>query len=161
MRHLFLALDRLGDFEEAKHALKTYVYLIGLSSQAWEESCQTGEALIVSESGKCIPTPPVDDRMIDNLVHDSVAHTGSIAANHTTEDEPLENILEVFLTAIRTLCNYLCDGAQALILAELAKKKSEQVLLEEENLGDTNWTQLTAQVYRAVGSTYSLLARQS
>ncbi|KAG2225420.1 hypothetical protein INT45_010056, partial [Circinella minor] len=161
MRHLFLALDRLGDFEEAKHALKTYVYLIGLSSQAWEEACQTGEALIVNDSGKCIPIPPVEDGLIDNLVRDSVAHSGSIAANHTMENEPLENILEVFLTAIRTQCNHLCDGGQALILAELAKKKIEQVSLEEEKGGETDWTQLAAQVHRAVGSTYSLLARQT
>ncbi|KAI9492654.1 hypothetical protein BDB00DRAFT_873233 [Zychaea mexicana] len=160
VRHLFLTLNRLGDFEEAKHALKTYIYLIGLSSQAWEEACQTGEALIVDKSGKCIPTPPVEDGLIDNLVRDSVSHDGksSITANHTTENEPLDKILEVFLTAIRTQCIYLCDGAQALILAELAKKKLEHVPESEEPGG---WRRLAAQVHRAVGSAYSLLARQT
>ncbi|KAI9243729.1 hypothetical protein BDA99DRAFT_529892 [Phascolomyces articulosus] len=165
MRHLFLTLDRIGDFEEAKHALKTYIYLIGLNSPAWEEACQTGEALVVDKSGKCIPVPPVEDGLMDNLVRDSIPHgdgeKSSIAANHSTEHEPLEKIFEVFLTAIRTQCIYLGDGAQAIIFAEWAKKKLEQIPDLEEDQGNVDWTRLAAQVHRAVGSAYTLLARQT
>ncbi|KAI8144130.1 hypothetical protein BJV82DRAFT_77339 [Fennellomyces sp. T-0311] len=158
MRYLFLTLDRLGDYDEAKYALKTYIYLIGLSSQGWEEACQTGDALITDPSGKSVPTPPVDSDLMDNLVKDSAhGEKNSIAANHTTEDEPLEKIMQVFLAAIRTQCIYLCDGSEALILAELARKKLEHVSTPE----DDDWKILGAQAHRAVGAAYSLLARQT
>lgn len=158
-RHLFLALHALGDYDEAKHALSTYLYLVGLSSQAWENAAQDGEALVVeSLTRRRVPIPRVSE--IERLVNESApgaeGDAKSIASQRSTENESVDNIVTVLMTAVTMYAESLQDGVKAVEAAELARCKLSHLPPAMQAAEGLN-----IRVLRHAGAAYNVLASQS
>ncbi|KAI9318362.1 hypothetical protein BX666DRAFT_1855116 [Dichotomocladium elegans] len=160
LRHLFHALMRLGDFVEAKHALHSYLHLVGLSSKEWQDAKVTGEALVDDPiDGKSRPIPHVEGNMLEHLVTKCHAanRRSSFTSYGSVEKEPLFEMVHVLLAAVKLYGVYLGDGPAAVEVAEMARKK-----IKSQTMGLTSdGPQIEAQVFRATGVAYGLLARQT
>ncbi|KAG0194864.1 hypothetical protein DFQ28_002939 [Apophysomyces sp. BC1034] len=157
-RHLFHALLRLGEYDEAEHALHSYLYLVGLTSQDWEESRGDGEALVTDAHGNSMALPAMaainsEDDDLDQ------EEEYSMASKRSNEKEPTEDILNVLLKAIKMYCKELSSGIRAVEMAEMARSMLKK--LPKDDTREETWISLNAEVYRAVGVAYSLLACQT
>ncbi|KAI7864851.1 hypothetical protein BDF14DRAFT_1731500 [Spinellus fusiger] len=144
-RHIFNGLVKLGEYEEAENALRAYMYLVGLTSQAWVENRVCGEALVTNAKGYYVPVPTLDMEEEEGL-----------ASRRTVEHEPPEVIIGVLLKAVRMYCKDLGSGREAVELADMALKRWHRAEMAEYENGE-----LKGQVYRAIGVAYSLLASQT
>ncbi|KAL0089482.1 hypothetical protein J3Q64DRAFT_1808703 [Phycomyces blakesleeanus] len=150
-RHLFNTLVLLGEYEEAEHALHSYMYLVGLTSQAWEEDRSKGVALATDAQGHSIPIP--------NFSATDDEEDQEMASHRSIEHESIDNVLGVLLKAVKIYCNELNLGVRAVEMAEMALRKLREI--NQELVGDEEWTDLGGKVYRSVGVAYSLLATQT
>ncbi|KAI8374556.1 uncharacterized protein BYT42DRAFT_594592 [Radiomyces spectabilis] len=163
-RHLFHALVRLGEYEEACHALHSYMYLVGLTSQAWEESRLNSEALATDTQGRSIPIPNINED-VDEITDQGTTEEGepphSIASMRSPEKEAPQDTIRVLLTAVKMYCKELRQGVQAVEIAEIARSIMKKLPKKDAQHTEESWNTLSAQVYRAVGVAYSLLACQT
>ncbi|KAI9025826.1 hypothetical protein CLU79DRAFT_699198, partial [Phycomyces nitens] len=150
-RHLFDALIRLGEYEEAEHALHSYMYLVGLTSQAWEEERSKGTALATDGQGRSVPIP--------NFSATDDEEEQEMASHRSIEHESIDNILQVLLKAVKMYCNELNLGVRAVEMAEMGLKKSREI--NQSLVSEEVWTDLGGKVYRSAGVAYSLLATQT
>jgi hypothetical protein len=163
-RHLFHALVRLGEFEEAEHALHSYLYLVGLVSHGWRETHRDGQALATDKTGLNMPVPAArpdieeEDELDQTLSEASEIAVGDIADIKNTEKEEIQNTLQVLITAIRMYSNDMCRGVDAVEMAEIAKDVLQKQPKQERM---NNLQVISAQVYRAAGVAYGLLGCQS
>ncbi|ORY98882.1 hypothetical protein BCR43DRAFT_210215 [Syncephalastrum racemosum] len=158
-RHLFLALHALGDYDEAKHALSTYLYLVGLSSQAWEDAAQDGEALVVEPlTRKRVAIPRVSEieRLVAESAPGSEGDTKSIASRRSTENESIDSMVTVLLTAVTMYAESLQDGVKAVEVAELARCKLSHLPPEMQTADGLN-----VRILRHAGAAYNVLASQT
>lgn len=157
-----------GDYKQAHHALQAYLYMVGLVSHARNASRDHGEALAIDSRGNTRPVPTIKKDDIRQLVqesaggeladmHDAAKPTKSIASRRTVEKESTQDTLKVLLAGIKMLCQDLENGPEAVELGEIASAvfnlQSEGFQQEHKVLG--------ANVYRATGTAYGLLANQS
>ncbi|KAF7726682.1 hypothetical protein EC973_008556 [Apophysomyces ossiformis] len=157
-RYLFLGLFQLGEYDEAKHALHSYLYLVGLTSQEWEEKRGDGEALATDVDGNSLALPAA----AENHIEDEGSHEkedSSMASKRSSEKEPVEEILRVLLQAIKMYSSELPSGVRAVEIAEMAREMLKG--LSRSDIQEKRRAELTANVYRAVGAAYSLLASQT
>ncbi|KAI8062688.1 hypothetical protein BC940DRAFT_308128 [Gongronella butleri] len=180
-RHLFNTLYLLGEFKEADHALSSYLYLVGLQSQATKDASDTGDAITLDAQGRLTPLPCPDEEVLRQLAHDAVpdlpivvssssstatANTtasatlhqrrpSTIAAHRTDDKEPVETILHVLNRGMRMYDKYVNKGVHAVELANLAK-----IVLEVAGIARVG-NALAAQVYRNIGAAYGVLARHT
>jgi hypothetical protein len=156
-RHLFLALVRLGEYDEAEHALESYLYLVGLVSHGWKEARQNGDALATDKTGLNIPVPVLKYPVVfeGDIEQDE---PDSIADIKKSEQVNVVQVLELLIVAIKMYCKDLDKGVDAVEIAEIAR-----ALYQEQPKGsrDTSLKELGANVYRAVGAAYGLLGCQS
>ncbi|KAG2185895.1 hypothetical protein INT43_002333 [Umbelopsis isabellina] len=174
LRLLFITLTRLGEYDEAKHALKSYLNLIGLSTQAEDESRRNGEALVTYADGSAQPVPVFAGLHVGEIVEEVLGTSGvenaalqfnsdkakdekTIASKHQSEQEDDADILLVLNEAVRLFCKDLDQGVEAVEMAELAKK----VLSRSHTVTTQTNAALCAKVDRMVGVAYSLLASQT
>lgn len=162
-RHLFHALVRLGEFEEAEHALQAYLYLVGLVSHGWKETHRDGQALATDKTGLSMPVPVArpdisTDELDQTLPERRESIVGDISTIKSNEKEEIADTLHVLVDAIRMYCNDLCRGVDAVEMAEIAKE-----LLQKQSRKERMSTLLDigAEVYRAVGVAYGLLGYQT
>lgn len=167
-RHLFRALVRLGEYDEAEHALQSYLYLVGLVSHGWKETHKDGQALATDASGlnMVVPTPRPDsfedsdddsdtESDDDGLVNREI---GDIADIKNSEKESALDTLETLLIAVKMYCNDLCRGVDAVEMAEMAREHYQKQKREERA---TTLSNMGAQVYRACGIAFGYLGRQT
>jgi hypothetical protein len=161
-RHLFHALVRLGEFEEAEHALHSYLYLVGLVSHGWKETRRDGQALATDKTGLNMPVPvarpDIEDELDQTLPEARETIVGDIADIKNSEKEEIENTLQVLITAIRMYSNDMCRGVDAVEMAEIAKELYQKQPKQERM---NQLLEIGAHVYRAVGIAYGLLGGQS
>lgn len=162
-RHLFHALVRLGEFEEAEHALQSYLYLVGLVSHGWKETHRDGQALATDKTGLNMPVPVArpdisTDELDQTLPERRESIVGDISTIKSNEKEEIVDTLHVLVTAIKMYCNDLCRGVDAVEMAEITKE-----LLQKQTKRDrtTSLLEIGAEVYRAVGVAYGLLGYQT
>ncbi|KAF1801193.1 hypothetical protein FB192DRAFT_1384584 [Mucor lusitanicus] len=162
-RHLFHALVRLGEFEEAEHALQAYLYLVGLVSHGWKETHRDGQALATDKTGLNMPVPVArpdisTDELDQTLPERRESIVGDISTIKSNEKEAIADTLHVLVDAIRMYCNDLCRGVDAVEMAEIAKE-----LLQKQTKRERMSTllEIGAEVYRAVGVAYGLLGYQT
>lgn len=155
---MFYTLMRLCDYEEAKHALHSYLHQVGLSTKEWQDARSAGDAFVTNPlNGKSQPIPHVEGHALDHLVQRTVSGKRvSIASQRVDEKESLSDMIHVFLEAVKLYCVHVGDGPAAVEMAEMARKK-----LVAEVVPTAEGPKLEAQVYRATGIAYSCLARQS
>lgn len=161
-RHLFHALVRLGEFEEAQYALQSYLYLVGLVSYGWKETHCDGQALATDKTGLHMPVPVAradidsnDDETLPEARRNSV---GDIADIKNTEKEDIQHTLHVLITAIRMYCNDMGRGVDAVEMAEIAK---ELYQIQPKRDRVSALQEIGVHVYRAAGIAYGLLGCQS
>ncbi|KAI8081235.1 hypothetical protein BDF21DRAFT_452085 [Thamnidium elegans] len=142
-RHLFHALVKLGDFEEAELALRTYLYLVGLESKPLVESRMAAPALASDTFGESMPVP---DYQVESL---------EVGQNKLQDpqqsQETAENKIGVLTGAVKMYCQELAKGAEAVTMAELAF-----AVYNEEKCHEFG-----AQVYRILGVSFGFLASQT
>ncbi|KAI9490748.1 hypothetical protein BDB00DRAFT_533936 [Zychaea mexicana] len=165
MRHQFHVQVKLGEFKEAHYAFRSYLYLVGLTSQARDESRLHGEALATDTDGNNVPVPLIREEEIRQMISDrgvvddgEVKPAKSIASKRSVEKESTEDVLKVLLSSIKMLCEELERGAEAVEMAEIAKNVFDMELEPEQQ---DIWTTLGTRVYRAAGTAYGLLATQT
>lgn len=163
-RHLFHALVRLGECEEAEHALQSYLYLVGLVSHGWKETHKDGQALATDKSGFNMPVP-IPRTEIEHLEDDEDEdegetnnEIGDIADIKNSEKEKIADTLDVLVTSIKMYCNDFCRGVDAVEMAEIAKELYQKQPKRERT---TTLLGSGVQVFRAAGVAYGLLATQS
>lgn len=152
----------LGEYEEAQHAYRTYLFLIGLSSEAQDQLRATGEALARDSEAHNIPLPTTKREQIERIIKESrckvegVARR-SLASQRSLEQESVEDILQTLLTGITMLYSSLYRSADAVELSELA------IILYEMSSGyqsKKNWAALGSRVYCIAGAAHGFLASQ-
>jgi hypothetical protein len=138
-RHLFMGLMRLGDIEEAEHALQAYLYLTGIESM--DESRNSTPALASDPFGCFTPMP-------------THRHHGKERSPPKSEEvETLENKVKVLVAAVGMYCKYLCKGTDAVRMAQLAMDEYDAASDKDVSLG--------AEIYRVLGAATGFLASQS
>ncbi|KAG1455959.1 hypothetical protein G6F56_006943 [Rhizopus delemar] len=150
-RHLFLALCQLGEYNEAEHALRSYLHLVGLISHGWEETHTHGEALAVDQNGISMAVSAPRPDILDEDVrgdHDSIGNIKDV------EGEETLHMLQVLIAAIKMYCNELVKSVDAVEMAEIAKE------LYQKNRRSIS-PEIAASLYRAVGVAYGLLGGQT
>ncbi|KAI9480344.1 MAG: hypothetical protein EXX96DRAFT_562241 [Benjaminiella poitrasii] len=163
-RHLFLALVRLGEFEEAEHALHSYLYLVGLATHGWKETRQESQALVTDARGVNMPVPisrpdvetAEDSEQILPVKRESIL--GDISEIKSTEKEEVEDTLHVLVTAVKMYCNELSRSVDAVEVAEIAKELYQK---QNPRMRKTVLLDIGASVYRALGAAYGFLGRQT
>ncbi|KAI9263323.1 hypothetical protein BDA99DRAFT_509951 [Phascolomyces articulosus] len=169
MRQQFRTQIKLGEFKEAHYAFRSYLYLVGLTSQARDESRFHGEALATDNEGNNIPVPLIKTEEIRQMIKDRgatmdeqghVQNGKSIASKRSVEKETTEDVLNVLLSAIKMLCEDLERGAEAVEMAEIAKNVFEMELKPKQEVSSCI-TLFGTRVYRAAGTAYGLLATQT
>jgi hypothetical protein len=174
VRHLFIALVRLGEYDEAKHALQSYLRLIGLSTQAQDESRRNGEALVTYADGRAMPVPIIADTHVGEVLDEILGTSGvenealqfnsnrakdekTIASKHKGEQETDLDVILCLIEAVRMFCKELDQGVEAVEVAELLSK----VLKRSTTVTVASHPAVCAHVSRMLGVSYSLLASQS
>lgn len=150
-RHLFLALVRLGEFDEAEHALGSYLYLVGLVSHGWRETRRDGRALATDGQGTNVAVPDIRPDIEPNEM-EPVDDMANIKA---TEKEDVKDTLKLITVAIKMYSNDLGRGVDAVEMAEIAKQLYQQQPKQD------HLVEIGAEVYRAVGLSFGLLGHQS
>lgn len=160
-RHLFRALVRLGEYDEAEHALHAYLYLVGLVSHGWKETYRDGQALATDKAGlnMAVPKPRPEIEDIDESeLTVPVGEISNLADIIKSEKESIADTLDVLVTAVKMYCKDLSRGVDAVEMAEIAKELyQKQTRTERTN----NLLETGAHVYRATGIAYGLLGCQS
>jgi hypothetical protein len=149
-RHLFHALVSLGDYEEAQHALRTYLYLVGLESKSLLDARTTTFALASDNFGFNIPVPSADEVEELAVAEQSKKLDGP---RRSEEVETAENKISVLAVAVKMYCQELSRGADAVTVAELAERVYNIETEKDEKL--------VAQIYRMLGASFGFLASQS
>lgn len=160
-RHLFCALVRLGEYDEAEHALQAYLYLVGLVSHGWKETHRDGQALATDKTGLNMAVPKPRPEIEDNDEFEATVPAGEIGDISDIKNSEKENIidtLEVLIAAIKMYCKDLSRGVDAVEMAEIAKELYQKQPKTERM---TNLLETGAHVYRASGVAYGLLGCQS
>lgn len=139
-RHLFHGLVNLGDYEEAEHALRTYLYLIGLESESLFDS------RIPALASDAFGAPVVPDE-IEQL---AVAEANIKLDDPQQRVELTEDKINLLTVAVKMYCSDLARGSDAVTVAELALRVYK---IEQGSMG--------AQVHRILGIAYGFLASQS
>lgn len=140
-RHLFHALVNLGDYEEAEHALRIYLYLIGLESSTLLDS------RIAPLASDVFGAPLVPDE-IENL---AIAEPSVKLEDSQQRQEIVADKINLLSVAVQMYCNELKRGTDAVTVAELA------LGVYKLDHGPV----LGAQVQRILGIAYGFLASQS
>ncbi|KAG2206740.1 hypothetical protein INT47_003682 [Mucor saturninus] len=140
-RHLFHALVNLGDYEEAEHALRIYLYLIGLESPALLDS------RIAPLASDVFGAPLVPDE-IEEL---AVAEASVKIDDPQQREEVVADKINVLSVAVQMYCNELGRGVDAVTVAELAYGVYKL----------DHGAVLGAQVQRILGIAYGFLASQT
>lgn len=153
-RHLFLALVRLGEFDEAEHALHAYLYLVGLVSHGWKETRRDGRALATGKSGLNIAVPDIHP----DIEPDEMEPADEMADFKSTEKEDVIDTLTVIVTAIKMYSDDLRRGVDAAEMADLAKQLYQQQSKHDQT---ARLLEIGTEVYRAVGIAFGLLGCQS
>jgi hypothetical protein len=156
-RHLFHALIRLGDYEEAEHALRTYLYLVGLESKTMLDARSTTSALASDAFGFNTPVPSADE--VEELAISEQAKKTD-GPQRSLEIESIEHKVMVLVTAVRMYCQELSKGAEAVYMAEMAEHVYTAELTSRDQ-HDESFILLGAQVYRTLGASLAFLAGQS
>ncbi|KAL9548882.1 hypothetical protein PS6_006365 [Mucor atramentarius] len=156
-RHLFHALVQLGDYEEAEHALRTYLYLVDLESKALVESRSTTAALASDSFGYNTPVPSADE--VEELaIAESMKK--SDGPQRSEEVETLDNKIKLLVTAVRMYCKELCKGSDAVNMAEMAEQiYSKEMASSDQH--DDHFIETGAVVYRTLGAAFGFLASQT
>ncbi|KAI8076712.1 uncharacterized protein B0P05DRAFT_545559 [Gilbertella persicaria] len=150
-RHLFHALISLGDYEEAEHALRTYLYLIGLESKALLEERSSTAALASDSFGYSTPVPTANREEEFKLVEHALKADGP---ERSKEVETVKDQISVIAAAVKMYCQELSKGAEAVYVAELAELVYKHVFDDSQKI-------LGAQVYRILGIALGFLATQT
>lgn len=156
-RHLFHALVQLGDFEEAEHALRTYLYLVGLESKAILDARSTTSALASDTLGFNTPVPSPDE-LEELTISEQAKKTDG--PQRSLEKENVENKVKVLIAAVRMYIQELSKGAEAVYMAEMAERVYTTELTSKDQ-HDGLASLLGAQVYRTLGAAVGFLAGQS
>jgi hypothetical protein len=156
-RHLFHALVQLGDYEEAEHALRTYLYLVGLESKAILDARSTTSALASDAFGFNTPVPNADEAE-ELAIREQAKMTDG--PQRSLEIESIENKVVVLITAVRMYCQELEKGTEAVYMAEIAEHLYTTELTNKDQ-HDESFILLGAQVYRTLGAAFGFLAGQS
>ncbi|KAI7888918.1 uncharacterized protein EV154DRAFT_539120 [Mucor mucedo] len=156
-RHLFRALVRLGEYDEAEHALHAYLYLVGLVSHGWKETHRDGQALATDKTGLNMAVPKPRPEIQDDQDIEA-GEISNIADIKNSEKETVADTLEVLVTAIKMYCKDLSRGVDAVEMAEIAKEMYQKQPKSERLSG---LLETGAHVYRATGIAYGLLGCQT
>ncbi|KAI7906808.1 uncharacterized protein BX663DRAFT_548947 [Cokeromyces recurvatus] len=154
MRHLFHSLYQLGDYEEAQHALHTYLYLVGLESKALIDMKSTTNAVASDAFGYLTPVPITDEKEELALEKGAKKLDGP---ERSQEKESIQDQINVLLAAVKMYSQELLKGPDAVHMAELA----EHVYSAANHEEDTEFIQLGAQIYLALGVAFGFLANQT
>ncbi|KAI8329525.1 hypothetical protein BC941DRAFT_518674 [Chlamydoabsidia padenii] len=109
LRLLFLTSLRLGEYEEAQHALQSYLQLLGLVSQQYVETQQDGNAPVQNHSDRYLPIPcfaPSTNRLVDT--------------DGPVEEECIGHQVDILVKAMGMFCSELGNGIKAVEMANLA-----------------------------------------
>ncbi|CAO3656012.1 unnamed protein product [Mucor fragilis] len=156
-RHLFHALVQLGDYEEAEHALRTYLYLVDLESKVMVESRSTTAALASDSFGYNTPVPSADE--VEEL---AIAENmkKSDGPQRSEEVETLDNKIKLLVTAVKMYCKELCKGSDAVNMAEMAERIYAKEMASSDQ-HDDHFIETGAVVYRTLGVAFGFLASQT
>lgn len=156
-RHLFHALVQLGDYEEAEHALRTYLYLVGLESKAMVESRSITAALASDSFGYNTPVPSADE--IEEL---AIAENlkKSDGPQRSEEVETFDNKIKLLIIAVEMYCKELYKGSAAVNMAEMAEQLYSKEMASSDQ-HDEHFIQTGALIYRTLGVAFGFLASQS
>ncbi|KAI7902144.1 uncharacterized protein BX663DRAFT_511869 [Cokeromyces recurvatus] len=163
-RHLFLALVRLGEIEEAEHALHSYLYIVGLVAYGWKENQREGQALATDKKGFCMPVPVSRPDIETTEATEQIlpvrreSIVGDISKIKSLEKEEVEDTLQVLLTAIKMYCNDVSRSTDAVEIAEIAKEFYQK---QNMRVRKSTLSNIGASVYRALGAAYGFLGRQT
>ncbi|GAA5816925.1 hypothetical protein MFLAVUS_010460 [Mucor flavus] len=164
-RHLFSALVRLGEYEEAEQALHSYLYLVGLVSYGWKETRHDGQALATDKNGLNMPVPKPRPEIEDNESSDDTESYRQLTKEITgisdiknSEKERVSDTLHVLITAIKMYCNDLGRGVDAVEMAEISKELYQKQPRRDRT---SNLLEVGALVYRATGIAYGSLGCQT
>ncbi|KAI8089965.1 uncharacterized protein BX664DRAFT_386363 [Halteromyces radiatus] len=154
LRHSFLTLIRIGDYEEAQLVLRSYLQLVGLLSHERLDARQDGEVIMQDHHGRYIPQRPV-------ATTTNSSTTAKRLSLRNTNDHPPTNVesvscqLSVLIEAIKMFCKHLGKGVDAVELAELALDlvKTSPATIKDDRL--------ISNIYRTAGVAYGLLASQT
>ncbi|KAI8643027.1 hypothetical protein BD408DRAFT_415460 [Parasitella parasitica] len=156
-RHLFHALVQLGDYEQAEHALRTYLYLVGLESKALVESRSTTAALASDSFGYNTPVPDADE--VEEL---AIAEElkKSDGPQRSEEVEAFDSKIKLLVTAVEMYCKELCKGPDAVNMAEMAEQLySKEMAASDQH--DAHFVETGALIYRTLGAAFGFLASQT
>ncbi|KAI8975947.1 hypothetical protein BDB01DRAFT_844608 [Pilobolus umbonatus] len=151
-RHLFHALVRLGEYEEAEYALHSYLYLVRLVSFGWKEKRKNGVAVSIDNTGKNKPVPSYD------ILLDAEECGLSLPEIEGAEVEDVSSILNVLVIATKMLCQEVSKGSDAVEVAGLALKLYQK---QPKSDRSNKLKGLGAEVYKSVGVAYGVLGRQT
>lgn len=150
-RHLYNTLYRLGEYDEAEYALRSYLHLVDLISYDWAETHKNGDALAIDQDGISMTIPTARPDLPEDVAQDESDCIGDIK---NVESEQVSDKLQVLITAIRMYCNDLAKSVDAVEMAEIAKE------LYQKNKTKIPIS-IAAYLHRAIGVAYGLLGCQS
>ncbi|CEI87832.1 hypothetical protein RMCBS344292_02240 [Rhizopus microsporus] len=150
-RHLYNTLYRLGEYDEAEYALRSYLHLVDLISYDWTETHKNGDALAIDRDGISMTIPTARPDLPEDNAHDESDCIGDIK---NVESEQVTDMLQVLITAIRMYCNDLAKSVDAVEMAEIAKE------LYQKNKTKIPIS-IAAYLHRAIGVAYGLLGCQT
>ncbi|KAI8340377.1 hypothetical protein EDC96DRAFT_449880 [Choanephora cucurbitarum] len=154
-RHVFHGLISLGDYQEAEHALHTYLYLVGLESKALFDAKSDTPALASDSFGYSTPVPHADGQ---NEVEHLEQALKSDGPEKSSEEESAIDQVGVITAGVKMYCQELSKGAEAVRIAELSemiyKRACNEKVAEGLNV-------LGAEVYHTLGIALGFLASQT
>lgn len=139
---------RLGEYEEAQHALHSYLQLVGLVSLEQIDTQKDGFAYVQDTQGRYVPQhSPLSSQQVS-------PHTSDGQQNGN--GEPTKCQVKVLLESIRFFCKDLSKGTRAVEMADLA------LVLTGSSASSTDLdARQKSEIYRLSGVAYGLLASQS
>ncbi|CEP11254.1 hypothetical protein [Parasitella parasitica] len=156
-RHLFHALVKLGDYEQAEHALRTYLYLVGLESKALVES-RAATAALASDSFGYNTSVPGTDKVDELAVAEKLKK--SDGPQRSEQVETFDSKIKLLVTAVEMYCRELGKGADAVNMAEMAEQLYSKEMAAN-NQHDAHFIETGALIYRIQGAAFGFLASQT
>ncbi|KAG2205636.1 hypothetical protein INT47_007992 [Mucor saturninus] len=145
-RYIFLTLLRLGSLEEAKHALRAYLDLMGVPDFDTD--------FVLDDAMDETFNPHQKDHVTDQTPHITTVSKATHILQRLSPHEPLDAVIHVLLAGIQLYGDEEQNGVLAAYLSDLAL---DLLLMRSESSSDTKLDE----VYRARGSSYGLIAAQS
>ncbi|KAI8084650.1 uncharacterized protein BX664DRAFT_267192 [Halteromyces radiatus] len=147
-RSLFYALLRLGNFEEAKYAFRTYMELVGLPDMKINKN-------EIEMQGESLTTKV--EMIRSKLKRMAMENDKNFNQDQPVQAETIINVIKVLLAATQLWGREYNQGKQASTIADLAVALADVLDDEEDSMDDS----VVTECHRFRGVSYGLLACQS